>query len=289
MRYTSLLNHCAFLKALHCIELALNSARVSFPSAIHVRRITTTVPMASTKTSNMKYLNQVEAQNIDQELFNEYKFSVDQLMELAGLSCAHAAANVYPLREHDNNRVLVICGPGNNGGDGMVCARHLLLFGYQPYIVYPKRPSNVLYEGLTTQCTKMGIKFLDNMLPASEIAAEYYFVVDAIFGFSFKGGSGIRPPFDNIIQTLIQLSDNHRDTPIFSIDIPSGWDVEQGNVDGNGIKPDTLISLTAPKLFAKNFEGKNHFLGGNFVPTALAEKYNLVLPKYKGTDCILRL
>lgn len=44
----------------------------------------------------MKFLNQEEAQKIDQELFNDYKFSVDQLMELAGLSCAHAIKKCYP-------------------------------------------------------------------------------------------------------------------------------------------------------------------------------------------------
>lgn len=46
--------------------------------------------------SNMKYLNQTEAINVDLELFNEYKFSVDQLMELAGLSCATSVAKCYP-------------------------------------------------------------------------------------------------------------------------------------------------------------------------------------------------
>lgn len=46
--------------------------------------------------SNMKFLNQEEAINIDLELFNQYKFSVDQLMELAGLSCATAIAKCYP-------------------------------------------------------------------------------------------------------------------------------------------------------------------------------------------------
>lgn len=45
----------------------------------------------------MKYLNQQEAIDVDVELFNEYKFSVDQLMELAGLSCAHAVAKCYPV------------------------------------------------------------------------------------------------------------------------------------------------------------------------------------------------
>lgn len=48
----------------------------------------------------MKHLNQNEATNIDIELFNEYKFSVDQLMELAGLSCAHAIAKCYPVKKY---------------------------------------------------------------------------------------------------------------------------------------------------------------------------------------------
>lgn len=44
--------------------------------------------------SSVRHLNQEEAINVDLELFNEYQFSVDQLMELAGLSCAHAIAEV---------------------------------------------------------------------------------------------------------------------------------------------------------------------------------------------------
>ena len=76
----------------------------------------------------MKYLTQEEAQNIDQELFNEYSFSVDQLMELAGLSVAVALAKSYPAPTEKSSDVLVCCGPGNNGGDGLVAARHLKMF-----------------------------------------------------------------------------------------------------------------------------------------------------------------
>lgn len=57
----------------------------------------------------VRYLNQQEAINIDQELFNEYKFSVDQLMELAGLSCAVAIHKCY---SNSKKKVLVCCGPG---------------------------------------------------------------------------------------------------------------------------------------------------------------------------------
>ena len=75
----------------------------------------------------MKYLNQQEAQKIDQELFNEYSFSVDQLMELAGLSVAVAICKAYP-RGSCQPKILVCSGPGNNGGDGLVAARHLKMF-----------------------------------------------------------------------------------------------------------------------------------------------------------------
>lgn len=54
--------------------------------------------------------------------------STRQLMELAGLSCATSLAEQYPRARHP--RVLIVCGPGNNGGDGLVAARHLHHFGY---------------------------------------------------------------------------------------------------------------------------------------------------------------
>ena len=83
-------------------------------------------------------------------------------------------------------------------------------------------------------------------------------ILDAIFGFSFK--PPIRPPFDEILPILNSIR-----LPIVSVDIPSGWDVEKGNVLGVGLRPNVLISLTAPKEGVKDFRGK-HFLGGRFVP-----------------------
>lgn len=66
----------------------------------------------------MKCLTQKEATDIDVKLFNEYKFSVDQLMELAGLSCSHAVFKAFPVDSLKQNKILICCGPGNNGGDG---------------------------------------------------------------------------------------------------------------------------------------------------------------------------
>uniref|UniRef100_A0AAQ6A2N6 NAD(P)H-hydrate epimerase n=1 Tax=Amphiprion ocellaris TaxID=80972 RepID=A0AAQ6A2N6_AMPOC len=171
---------------------------------------------ASSMAQTVKYLGQEEAQHIDEELFSEYGFSVDQLMELAGLSCATAVTRAYPLTSLVKSRpsLLVICGPGNNGGDGLVCARHLKLFGYEPTILYPKRPNKPLFQGLTTQCQKMEIPFLTEMPEAEVVDEAYNLVVDAIFGFSFKGA--VREPFGSILDVLKKTT-----VPVASIDIPS--------------------------------------------------------------------
>lgn len=69
------------------------------------------------------------AVQIDEELMDPATgaFQLAQLMELAGLACATALAMTWPLEEEQGQRtkVLVACGPGNQGGDGLVAARHL--------------------------------------------------------------------------------------------------------------------------------------------------------------------
>lgn len=81
------------------------------------------------------YLNQKDAQQLDEDLMSEDgAFELQQLMELAGLSCAQALAAAYPSSGSKRQKVLVCCGPGNQGGDGLVAARHLRHFDYEPYV-----------------------------------------------------------------------------------------------------------------------------------------------------------
>jgi len=199
-------------------------------------------------------------------------------MELAGLAVAFAIHRYFPPSTHP--RPLVICGPGNNGGDGMVAIRHLSHFGYKPVLVYPKKTEKAPFQGLLKQCKTLNVEVLD-LLPDS-LDRDFHIIVDAIFGYSFSGK--VREPFDKIIQDI-----NKSHLPVVSIDIPSGWDVEKGDESGNGLKPTMLVSLTAPKLCAKDFKGKYHVLGGRFVPPYIAEKYQLNLPKYPEADPIVAL
>ncbi|KAH8419731.1 hypothetical protein KR009_001989 [Drosophila setifemur] len=228
----------------------------------------------------VKYLSQKEAINVDLELFNEYKFSVDQLMELAGLSCAHAIAKCFPSEKYP--RILVCCGPGNNGGDGLVCARHLSLMGYCPTIYYPKPTASPLFENLSHQCRLMGISSVEECPKTQTAARDYDLIVDALFGFSFK--PPVRADFVAVVELMQQTK-----LPIASVDIPSGWDVEKGKVSECDLEPALLISLTAPKLCARHFRGEHHYLGGRFVPRALQSKYELNLPTYPGNELCVKL
>jgi hydroxyethylthiazole kinase-like uncharacterized protein yjeF len=88
---------------------------------------------------------------IDEELMNAAgAFSLDQLMELAGLACAQTLAKAYSKDKY--SRVLVCCGPGNQGGDGLVAARHLGMFGYEPKIYMPK-VSFEIYQNIISNPT----------------------------------------------------------------------------------------------------------------------------------------
>ena len=67
-----------------------------------------------------------------------------------------------------------------------------------------------------------------------------------------------------------------------------GWDVDTG-AGPDCIQPEMLISLTAPKKCARYFHGKHHYLGGRFVPSDLARKYDLRLPPYPGSEMCVEL
>lgn len=232
--------------------------------------------------SGVRLLGGAEAFALDQELFNDYQYTLDQLMELAGQAVAHAVVDSYqqePLSLEKERKVLIVCGPGNNGGDGLVAARHLVLAGWKPTIFYPKQPTKSLFAALVKQCQLSGVEFLTEMPASAEtIEKEYALVLDAIFGFSFNADRPIRAPFDAVLAMLSATK-----VPIASVDVPSGWHVETGPIEAAGavLQPHTLISLTAPKLCSQYFEGK-HILGGRFTPPSLADKYDLRLPIYTG-------
>ncbi|KAB8075951.1 YjeF N-terminal domain-containing protein [Aspergillus leporis] len=232
-----------------------------------------------TARMSLKAISSKDAASLDKDLMEIGGWSLDQLMELAGLSVSQAVYRVHPPDSGKN--ILVICGPGNNGGDGLVAARHLAQYGYKPSIHYPKQGKNELYQRLKTQLQNLSVPFIDD-LPIAIKSNDL--IVDAIFGFSF--GGPLREPFSTIISQIESAS-----ARVLSVDAPSSWDIEGGPPkEGPGSKfmPEYLISLTAPKPCVKYYKGR-HFLGGRFLTKSITDKYGLDVPDYPGIDQIVEV
>lgn len=173
-----------------------------------------------------------------------------------------------------------------------MAARHLVLFGYEVGVVYPKRSKKEdHYADLVQQCEDVGLDIL-NEIPPESADGRYDVIVDAIFGFSFKGEP--REPFKTALRQISEaqgkgaVDSNREGTVILSVDVPSGWNVDLGDTMGTGFKPDVLISLTSPKLCSRSFEGR-HFVGGRFLPPKIADKYRVKMPPYPGVSQVMEI
>ncbi len=105
--------------------------------------------------------------------------------------------------------LLVVCGPGNNGGDALVASRHLKHFGYNPTVLYPRIPKGGnagLYNNLLKQCSDLNIPIWMTMEEAPPVFSNDNFdgIVDGLFGFSFNASGGIRPPYDQALQVRFE-------------------------------------------------------------------------------------
>ena len=222
----------------------------------------------------VQYITQQQSIEIDAKLFKSY--SLEQLMELAGLSVALAINSHLKELCKPNATILVVCGGGNNGGDGLVCARHLKLMGYQVRVSCPISK----FEHLIQQCLLVGCK---TELPNKETLETYIeeskfdYIVDAVFGFGFKGEP--RHPWDEILGVVGKAKN------VISIDVPSGSIIDG---DTTAFDPYMIISLTLPKLCTRNFKGF-HYLGGHFLFESLCRDLELEMPIFDGDYMITKL
>lgn len=227
----------------------------------------------------LRTLGPKAAAALDEELMSSGAFTIDQLMELAGLSVAQSQYRFSPPAK--TPRLLIACGPGNNGGDGLVAARHLHHFGYKPTIYFPKQGKAEIYGRLRKQLNQLKVPFTDDFHAALKQSDG---IIDAIFGFSFSGE--VREPFPAVIKALAETK-----LPVLAVDAPSSWNIDNGPPDsgpGVGYNPEALISLTAPKPLVKWFKGR-HFVGGRFVGEDIADKYGFDIPPYADDEQVVEV
>lgn len=117
-------------------------------------------------------------------------------MELAGIAVAQVTHQIAGELGH-SKKIAVLVGPGNNGGDGLVAARHLKMMRYDVGLFLFKKPSDKKNGNFLTLCEHNDIpyKYVDETCgkesaPLELFTAElkrYDLVIDAIFGFPFQG------------------------------------------------------------------------------------------------------
>ena len=237
------------------------------------------------------YLASHDAAKLDSELMSTTGFSREQLMEMTGSAVAEAVYTILDVSSPiiiGRKKILLVAGPGNNGGDGLVAARHLALIGFDVSVVYPTPGEKAHSAKLAQQAGDVGVKFLDEFPSQSAMDGDYSVIVDAMFGFSFSSERGMSSPYDAILSDLISTQNGDQGTKIVSVDVPSSWDVDGGDILGTGFVPDALVSLTAPKLCAKDFSGR-HFVGGRFLSPTLSKKYGVRMPPYQGVSQVMEV
>ncbi len=142
------------------------------------------------------------------------------LMERAGEAVAAAAGRMAPV----GSRVAVLCGPGNNGGDGFIAARLLSLAGYRVTVfLHGRREALKGDASLAARAWSAQIE-----MPRRDFAVGYDLIVDALFG------AGLDRPIEGEAATLIDGA-NESGVPILAVDLPSGIDGRTGAILGRTI------------------------------------------------------
>ncbi len=171
--------------------------------------------------------------------------SLQELMDSAGLNVAQ---EVWMQLGHlEDRRIVVLVGPGNNGGDGLVAARHLAEWG-----------SAVRCYSLTARDDDQWQRTLDAEIPCGSVAADENFeALEALLGGAeviidaLLGTGQSRPIEGDLAEVLRRLAAARQRTvkpKLIAVDLPTGIDADSGRVDPLTVAPDETVTFQYPKV-----------------------------------------
>lgn len=207
----------------------------------------------------MKVVKAEEMKFLDEFVIHNIGISAEILMERAGLGVAKSILKRFPPDKFKN--VLVVCGPGNNGGDGFVCARYLNDMGYEIEIVLLSEREKYKGEALKNLKVLENLGFIPEevgyVVDFRKILHDFSpsIIVDAIFGI------GLKRPIEGVIANIIEEINAYkekRNCKIVAVDIPSGVCSDTGQILGIGIKADLTVTFELPKLGHFFYPGKEY-------------------------------
>lgn len=186
-----------------------------------------------------------EARAFDRHAIDELGVPGVVLMENAGRGCVDVMERVGI-----DGPVVVLCGKGNNGGDGFVIARHLVVRGRTCRVVLAAAPSELAGDArwAFNALTPCGVAILDEAgvnpsLTIEELdafAGESAWIVDALLGSGAEGAP--RPPYDTLIDWM-----NAEPGQRLAVDLPSGLDCDTGEPASPTVRADHTCTFVATK------------------------------------------
>ena len=214
----------------------------------------------------MEILTSAEMGAADRRTAEQFGVPLVELMENAGTAVARFCLRRYPAAR----RVVVLCGKGNNGGDGFVAARVLAVAGVGVAVLLLGREDEVKGEAaaalarLRAEAPAIAIRPLDNeagLAAMSDTIASAELLIDAVVGTGFK------PPLRGLPAALRELAAKS-DAPVVAVDLPSGWDADSiGQIAQGAFRADAVVTFTRPKL--SHVFG--HLTSATFGPVVVAE------------------
>ena len=185
---------------------------------------------------DLSELSVADARTLDRWSIERHRIPGLLLMEQASIGLALAVCDRVPAK----GRVGVICGPGNNGGDGLAVARHLDNAGLEVVtidLVGADRPRASDAGVQRTIAEALELPLLDT-LPEPLPAVDLW--VDAIFG------TGLSRPPEGILRAAIEAL-NESGVPILAVDVPSGLDADRGVPLEAAVRATETVTLGLPK------------------------------------------
>jgi NAD(P)H-hydrate epimerase len=194
----------------------------------------------------MRVLNAAQMREADRITIDEIGIASLVLMECAGRQVV--ATLEERIEDLAGSRVAVLCGPGNNGGDGFVVARTLLQGGLDVAVFLVGRAAEVKGDA------RVNLDILGRLghtiveigneqeweLHASDVS-RCDLVIDALFG------TGLSRPLSGLLETIVR-DVNASTLPVVAIDLPSGLSGSSADVIGPAIEADLTVTFAAPKL-----------------------------------------
>ena len=198
----------------------------------------------------MPSLTRAQSREIDRIAIDDWHLPGIVLMENAARGITDVAARLLRASHLPQNAISIVCGPGNNGGDGFAVARHLLNRGCAVSVHLLADPAGYS-EGGDSAVNLAVLRRMNASLRTDLSLHDAGLVIDALFGTGLD--RDLQEPYSGAVRAI-----NAAQVPVLAVDIPSGLDADTGFLHGVAVKADCTATMVAPKRGFTCGEGPHH-------------------------------